>query len=148
MDSNKMNVPDININSFNGRGLRSKNKRNLVFKWLSTSHFGITMLQETHAIISGHNLWKKEWEGEIYFSNGESNSKGVATLIPKESIGNFELIEQKQDQNGRFLLLHCKLFNLEFVLINVYCPTKDNPTAQFFFSTSSMKTSTTTVINT
>ena len=61
MDSNKNNMPDTNINSFNGRGLISRNKRNLVLKWLNTSHFGITMLQETHAIISDHNLWKNKW---------------------------------------------------------------------------------------
>ena len=61
MDSNKNNMPDININSFNGRGLRNKNKINLVFKWLNTSHIGMTMLQETHAIIFGKTNGKEKF---------------------------------------------------------------------------------------
>ena len=54
----------------------------------------------------------------------------MATLIPKEYAANFELLETKSDNSGRFLLLHCKLFNLELAFTNVYCPTKDNPIAQ------------------
>ena len=105
-------TPDVIINSFNCRGLRSKIKRSLIFKWLTSIHSGIIMLQETHTILTDHDPWKKEWDGDIYFSDGESNSKGVATLIPKEYAANFELLETKSDNSGRFLLLHCKLFNL------------------------------------
>ena len=67
---------------------------------------------------------------KIFFSDGEANSKGVATLIPKELTESFELIEVKHDNNGRFLLLNCKIDNLELILINIYCPTKDNPSGQ------------------
>ena len=88
------------------------------------------MLQETHAIMMDHDKWSKEWDGNIFYSDGPSNSRGVATLIPKELINSFELIETKADNNGRYLLIYCKIFNSELVLINTYGPTKDNPSAQ------------------
>ena len=133
MEKNVNSNTIININSFNCRGLRNKIKRNTIFSWLKTSHFGITMLQETHTISTDHKCWTNEWEGKIFFSDGDSNAKGVAILIPKEFISDFELIELKQDNNGRFLLLNCKLFKLELILVNVYCPTKDNQSAQTNF---------------
>ena len=89
------NIQNIHINTFNSRGLRNGNKRNNVFTWLKKSHPGITMLQETHAIEIDHEKWSKEWNGTIFFSDGEANSKGVATLIPKEYTESFELIEIK-----------------------------------------------------
>ena len=124
------NIHNIQINSFNTRGLRSNFKRNNIFKWLKSSHNGIVMIQETHSIKTDHGKWQNEWDGKKFFSAGEANSKGVATLIPKELTETFELIEVKNDNNGRFLLLNCKIDNLELILINLYCPTKDNPSGQ------------------
>ena len=123
----------ININSFNTRGLRNTFKRNNIFTWLKTSHPGITMIQETHSISTDHEKWAKEWSGKIFFSDGESNSKGVATLIPKELTETFELIDIKTDNNGRFLLVNCKIEDIQLILINIYCPTKDNPSGQNTF---------------
>ena len=77
------------------------------------------MLQETHTISTVHEKWKREWDGPIFFSDGESNSRGVTTLIPKKLTNSFEIIEKKTDNNARFLLTHCKLFNLELILINI-----------------------------
>ena len=130
MIDTKNNNDNIQIHSFNTRGLRNHFKRNNIFKWLKTSHAGITMIQETHSISTDHDKWSKEWDGEIFFSHGEANSKGVATLIPKELANCFEHIETKRDNSGRFLLLDCKISNVQLILINVYCPTKDNPSGQ------------------
>ena len=49
--------------------------------------------------------------------------EGWATLIPKNLLESFELID---DNNGSLLLVDCKVFELEVILINVYSPTKDN----------------------
>ena len=94
------------------------------------------MLQETHAITSDHDKWENEWDGKIFYSDGQSNSRGVATLIPQELINNFELLDTKADNYGRYLLIYCKIFNAELILINTYGPTKDNPSAQNDFYTS------------
>ena len=120
----------IQIHSFNTRGLRNKCKRKNVFQWLNTSHPGITMIQETHSILTDHDKWASEWDGKIFYSDGEANSKGVATLIPKNLCESCEIIETKSDDNGRLLLINCKIFETELILINVYVPTKDNPSGQ------------------
>ena len=126
--NNKKN--NIHINSFNTRGLRSTFKRNNIFKWLKASHPGITMIQETHSILTDHDKWAKEWNGTIFYSDGEANSRGVATLIPKELSDSCKILEIKKDKNGRFLLIDCKIFETEIILINIYSPTKDNPSGQ------------------
>ena len=54
----------------------------------------------------------------------------MATLIPKELLQSFELIEIKNDNSGRFLLISCKICEIELILINIYSPTKDNPSGQ------------------
>ena len=79
----KFNNNSIKFNSFNARGLRNYNKRTSIFKWLESSHSGITFLQETHCTANDEKSWSKNWDGQILFSNGESNARGVATLIPK-----------------------------------------------------------------
>ena len=93
MDDNNHN---IKIHSFNTRGLRNTFKRNNIFKWLKASHAGISMIQETHSIRTDHEKWTKEWNGQIFFSDGEANSKGVAILIPNELAEVFDLIEFKR----------------------------------------------------
>ena len=81
MDNDNQN---IQVNSFNTRGLRNNCKRHNIFKWLKTSHQGITMIQETHAILTNHDQWTNDCDGKIFYSDGESNSRGVATLIQKK----------------------------------------------------------------
>ena len=53
----------LTINSFNTRGLRSNIKRPNIFNWLKKDHSGITMLQETHSILSDQIKWQQEWGG-------------------------------------------------------------------------------------
>ena len=120
----------IVINSFNTRGLRSLEKRQKVFKWLNTSHLGITFLQETHSTLIDEQKWTREWGGEIYFAHGEFNAKGVAILIPKSILPKFKYINGCKDNNGRFILINCVIESNEFTLIIIYCPTKDNQTSQ------------------
>ena len=67
---------------------------------------------------------------EPSFSDSEANIKGVATLMQKEFSETFELIEIKIDIDGRFQLLNCKIFDIEFISINIYSTTKDNPSGQ------------------
>ncbi len=42
-----------------------------------------------------------------YFSNGSSNSKGVAILFPNNII--FELCDKKYDNEGRMLIVKLKI---------------------------------------
>ena len=128
---NKSN--NIRINSFNTRGMRATSKRQSIFHWLNTTYSGITLIQESHSVSSDEQLWQKEWGGQIYFSHGEFNARGVAILIPKEYNDRFEYIEGHKDNNGRFLLLNCKIDKNPLIIVNLYSPTKDKHSAQLNF---------------
>ncbi len=58
-------------------------------------------------------LLEDNWDGNIFFSNDFNNSKGVAILMP----GNidFELCEQKYDDEGRMFIV--KLKNLSNTML-------------------------------
>lgn len=73
----------LKLNSFNCRGLGNKQKRRSVFQWLNQYYSGITFLQETHTVDAAVKAWISDWKGQIEFSHGSINSKGVAILFPK-----------------------------------------------------------------
>ena len=73
----------LNIHTFNVRGLRDKNKRHKIFTYIKQNLKGITYLQETHATERDKDIWKREWNGDIFMSNGSAQSRGVAILIDK-----------------------------------------------------------------
>ena len=120
----------LNISSFNCRGMRNQIKRKNVFEWLRCSYNGVVLLQETHSCITDEIKWAQEWKGEIIFSHGEYNARGVAILIPDYLTKDITILEQKIDDYGRYIFLKCKIFNTELLLINLYCPTKDKIKAQ------------------
>ena len=127
------NLQRINIHSFNCRGLRDKAKRNLIFTWLKEKNKGITLLQETHSTRSDEKMWEKEWGGTIYYSHGCSNSSGVAVLIPPTLGLDFKCDNIDRDNDGRILLLSCRLEGNIIIIINVYAPTKDKIVPQNLF---------------
>lgn len=126
-------LQQLNINSFNCRGLRDKKKRLNIFKWLKKDHPGITLLQETHSTEADEKIWKNEWGGQIYFSHGKSNKRGVAVLIPNELNLEFSYIDGIRDQDGRIFLIQCEVEKLPLTIINVYAPTKDKQESQLEF---------------
>ena len=123
----------IAINSFICRGLRNIQRCQNVFTWLNTNHPGITFLQECHSIQMDQDKWEKEWGGEIYFSHGEFNARGVAILVPKNLRDKFIYKKGYKDNRGRFKLIYCEIEGNQLTLINLYCPTKDNHSEQMSF---------------
>ena len=124
------NLQSAFINSFNCRGLRDSKKRKLVFNWLKQKNKGITLLQETHTIKSDEKIWKREWGGDIFFSHGTSNSKGVAILIPSQVKHNFICHSIEDHDAGRILILNCTVECNNIIIVNLYAPTKDKSNAQ------------------
>ena len=136
MASNKTNLKydNICVNSFNCRGIRDKKKRDSVFHWLTTKHLGIAMLQETHSMATDELEWQKEWKGDIYYSHGTNQSKGVAILLPNKINDRIKCLNIEKDRDGRLLILDCEIDNNPLLLINVYAPTKDMGNQQLLFS--------------
>jgi exonuclease III len=128
---NKMSVQitdkiPLNILSFNARGLNNNIKKDNLFFWLKEVHKAndkIIFLQETHMIKSKEWKWNKIWPGKKFFSNGTSTRKGVAILLPKNM--EYDILEKKIDDNGRYIALKIKINNAIYGLINGYAPTSD-----------------------
>lgn len=69
----------IGISSFNCNGLANISKRNDIFTWLNDkSDIQIVCMQETHSNSENELQWRS---GDIYFSHGLKNSRGVMILI-------------------------------------------------------------------
>ena len=60
--------------------------------------------------------WMAEWGKPIYFSHGETNSRGVIILINWSK--NFRLLNLERDKDGCLLFLHVMLDGHTFVLAN------------------------------
>ena len=86
--------------SNNVKGLQSSLKRIKVFEYLKNNLGSnrFLFLQETHSSLAD----EKKWEDEYFFSNGETNSCGVAIGY----IGNnkVNILDKKTDKNGRILI--------------------------------------------
>ncbi len=80
-------------------------KRQSIFNKIKNDN-GIILLQETHSTVKTEKKWKNEWGGQIIFSHGTSNSRGVATLFPPNV--DYTILEKYSDNNGKFLLVKCK----------------------------------------
>ncbi|MCP3887659.1 MAG: hypothetical protein GY702_02140, partial [Desulfobulbaceae bacterium] len=89
------------------------------------------MLQETHSVPTDAQTWKKEWGGEILYSHGTFNSKGVAILLPQHL--NITVEGTVADDMGRYLSVKINYDDNIFTIVNVYAPTKDKPVEQLVF---------------
>ena len=121
-------VSTLKLNTFNCRGLGNVSKRRAIFKWLKQNHRGIVLLQETHCSERNEKDWGKEWGGKIYFSHGNTGSRGVAILFPPTFEAEIHAI--KKDLEGRILILNMTTEFGPIVIANIYCPTKDYPDEQ------------------
>ena len=82
---------EIKIVTLNVNGLANRKKRKQIFRNMYDKSANIVCLQETHAVKKAHKFWKNEWGGQIYFSDGETNARGVAILFDSK----FQLEQRK-----------------------------------------------------
>ena len=112
------------IGCMNCNGLGDKTKRNKVLTWLKGKPENIIFLQETHSTVELEDEWKKEWEGDIHFSHGASNSTGVAILIKNKE--NITIDKARDICQGRVLLIEVTYNSVKYCLVNNYSPNKDD----------------------
>ncbi len=121
----------LKLYCLNARGLRQSKKRLALFRFLKQKSPAIFLLQETHSVTTDEANWKKEWGGEIVFSHGTYNSKGVAILIAQNLDLTIENVSC--DDHGRYIAAKLCISDNVFTIINLYAPTKDKPTEQLNF---------------
>ena len=114
--------------TLNANGLSDKCKRTQLFRYLRLKEIDIACIQETHFTESKKKIIKNEWGGQVVYSNGESNARGVAILIAKKM--KIDKIKSESDCNGRIVQLSFQINDATFKIINVYAPNDDKP--EFF----------------
>ena len=67
----------LTIATINVNGMRDNLKRSIIFDYLTRRKFNIALIQETHSEKEDEYTWRKQWTGEIHFSHGTRQSKGV-----------------------------------------------------------------------
>ena len=89
------------------RGLGDFKKRKTIKNWIMKQKADIIFLQETYSTPDIVTDWKYQWKGNMYFSHGSNESKGVLILIKKDI--EFKLKNIKIDTNGRFIVAQCEI---------------------------------------
>ena len=129
MDNEILSI-NFKIVSPNVRSLNNSIKRRKVFKWLHRQTAHCYFLQETLSTEQSINIWRSEWDGNIFYSHGSNHSKGVMILVnPRYQL---EVIRSIKDKNGRSIILEIKLDNQNLVLANVYAPNDISQQIKFY----------------
>ena len=111
---------EITFISNNVKGIQNSVKRIKLFEYLKSyvTGNGFIFLQETHSCINDEIKWRDEFNGELFFSHGKTNSCGVA--IGFYGSKTIEQIKKISDKSGRILLAEAIIDDTVFVLINIY----------------------------
>ena len=121
-------MASISMLSFNVRDIADGKKWREVFNFLRDKNTDLYLLQETHASKKIQRIWRNEWGGPIYFSNGESNARGVCIMAKPRTKLNVKKIYR--DTEGRFICIKIVVNDTVFVIANIYAPNEDDP--EFF----------------
>ena len=76
------------------------------------------LLQETHTISNDENAWADDFKGQVFFSHGTSNSRGV--LITYLVSKSFVVKNKRNNDAGRILILDASIDGTDYILVNRY----------------------------
>ena len=109
----------------NVRGLSNRVKRKQIYRHIKDRNIDIACLQETHCTKNKHRIWQNEYGGKIIFSDGESNSRGVAILFNRNL--NPKNVSQEKDTEGRYVITTFNIDEVSYAICNLYAPNQDKP---------------------
>ena len=118
-------MTELGVFSMNSCGLSNDKKRREVFYYLQNSKHSLFILQETHSTPESERRWKNEWGGEIIFSHGENNTRGVCIMLKNNF--NHIIHESVCDEEGRYVILDISVNDLRITLAALYAPNHDCP---------------------
>ena len=120
------NICDLEIVTFNVRGLGDFSKRKDVFEFLRSSSADIICLQEIHVAPGKETSFRNQWGGRAWFSAVSSAAGGVGILIQNKTTCKF--INVHTNDKGSAILLSLEINGIPVKIINVYGPSdKDDP---------------------
>ena len=114
------NTSDFNFLSNKVKGLQSYKKRLKLFQYFKNkiSPKGILFLQETHSSKVTEKIWTDEFNGDLFFSHGKTNSCGV--LVGFYGNINYSVKKKLSDNGSRILVVDITIDGTEHLLINPY----------------------------
>lgn len=118
--------------SFNVNGLQGNDKRRKIFGIIQDQNIDVSFIQESHSTVETQHLWHNEHGGNIFYSHGTSESKGVMIIFRRALV--YQIKNIKHDEEGRFLLIEVAIEGMLYLLCNAYCPNEDRP--DFFYKVS------------
>ena len=112
---------NLKIASLNVNGLSSPVKRSRVLAKMKKDRTQVVFLQETHMSKQEHEKFKKFGYTNSFFSSCKnSRRRGVATLLSNSL--NFDLIKERRDNDGRYIIIKGRMDNVLVTFVNVYVP--------------------------
>lgn len=118
-------MSSLKIASMNVQGLGDMSKRRDVLNYLKTKNFNIYCIQDTHFIDKESPYIRSIWGFNCYFSNFNSQSRGVSILINNNFDFHFKSLTK--DETGNFLILDFTSYDTDLTLVCLYGPNKDSP---------------------
>ena len=107
--------------TYNVNGMQLKSKREKIFNYVKEKiSSGMCFFQECHSTLDSENEWKKNWNGQIYFSHGQSNSTGCAIAFSENLDIKIDDSKISKDEKGRILILEATYDSKKLLLINLY----------------------------
>jgi exonuclease III len=108
-------------------------KRKTVLRWLKTHTKGIICIQESHSTQMNEGCWNTSIgdSHKAYFSHGESNSRGVITIVPLKL--DKYVKDVVADTKGRLLIIYMVIGEIGYTICNLYGPCQDKPNMQIEF---------------
>ena len=119
-------LDSISIISVNCQGLGNPQKRRDVFHFWKLKKYDILFLQDTHFEKKLEKYITAEWGYQAFFASNNSVSRGVAILFNNTFEFRIKKVI-KDNENGNYLLISITTKNVDYLLVNIYGPNKDNP---------------------
>ena len=108
-----------------GLGSSSSGKRKDVMNYLKNKKFDIYFLQDTHFESNIEHIVRAEWGYECWFNSFTSRARGVAILF--NNTFEFKVQNIHSDKTGNLLVMNVIINSIEYILVNIYAPNRDEP---------------------
>ena len=118
---------NLKIASLNVNGLGNPVKRSRVLAKIRKDETQVVFLQETHMSKQEHEKLKKFGYSNSYFSTCKNNRRRRVVTMISNSL-HFDLIKEKRDDDGRYVIVKGRMDNVLVTLVNVYTPPESDRT--------------------
>lgn len=119
-------MDNISLLSINCQGLGNFQKRRDIMHFWKQKKYDILLLQDTHFEKKMEKYITAEWGYQAIFASNNSLSRGVAILFNNTFEFKIKNII-RDDKCGNYIFALLKLKEVDYLIINIYGPNRDNP---------------------